>query len=79
MKINGIEVSGIAIAWNQCHKIYICQNAKEVKHARLLGYSIYPMTDLPDIWDMSCSFRFISTWDLEETIVKQTETADFQL
>ena len=75
--INDKVVTGMAVAFNECHKIYVCKTREEVNSARTIGYSIYSMNKLEEIWYRSCPLRFISTWDLTEYYVQQGEEAKF--
>lgn len=75
--INDKVVTGMAVAFDGCHKIYVCKTRGEVLDARELGYSIYPMNKLEDIWYRTCALRFIYTWDLTEHYVRQGEEAKF--
>ncbi len=65
------SIKGEAIAYNNCHKIYICQNPEEVKKAKELGYKILPMENLEETYRRSCPLRFILSWDLQTTYIKQ--------
>ena len=78
MIINGEKVKGISVAYEGCHKIYICEDEHDEVMMRGYGYSIYPLDDLPKIWDSSCSLRFISNAKLDKQYVGQFEEARFE-
>lgn len=61
-KIRLIEQSGWPLAFDGCHKIYFLQDAGREAQAREFGYGIFPSTDLREIWEDSCSLRFVSRW-----------------
>lgn len=67
------EIKGKAIAYDECHKIYIIKKEAEVWEALGNNYVIYPMEALKDLYKQSCSLKFISSWDLKKTYVKQGE------
>lgn len=70
MIINGIEVvSNGYFAYDGCHKIYILENEKDLKES--IGYKIYPIKDLEEIYYNSCDLRFISSWALDKTYIEQ--------
>ena len=79
MKINGIEVKGIGVAYDGCHKLYILEDLEDVKQAKKLGYTIYDdVVYVEDLYVTSCELRFISNWKLDKTYVKQFEKAIFE-
>ena len=61
-KLDLIEKSGWPIAWDGCHKLYFLQDEGRVANARELEYEIFPSTDLRQLFDLSCSLRFVSRW-----------------
>lgn len=78
MKINGIEVLGDTFAYDGCHKIYICECQSDEEKAIECGYKIIGIEFLEDIWDSSCSLRFINNWELDKFYVPQFENAIFE-
>ena len=77
MKVNGFELKGRRFAYEGCHKIYIIENEEESKEAIDIGYNLYSIDELEDIFNKSCSLRFINSWDCEKRYVKQFEEAVF--
>lgn len=75
LKINDKIIDSNHFAYNGCHKIYLLEGLEQIREAQELGYEIYWITDLEDIWNKSCPLRFIEKWDLSETIVEQGEEA----
>lgn len=77
LTINGKVVYGELFAYDGNHKIYICKNAEEVRDAQEMGYNVYHIDYLEDVWNKSDDLRFISTWDLTDYYVHQFEDAEF--
>ena len=75
MKINGTEITATKFAFDGCHKFYLLNGYSEQKEAEEMGYSIYPIKDLPEAFWNSCPLRFIGNWDLSGNIVNQFEEA----
>lgn len=71
MKLKNIE--GKAVAYDGCHKIYIIQKQDEIEEAKNCDYTIYPMEKLEDLYEQSCSLKFVSSWDLEKKYICQGE------
>lgn len=78
IKVNGKTIEGEGVAYDECHKIYIIEDAKDREEAEKLGYSIYNMAALPIIWAESCPLRFIQNWELNKVYVGQEESATFE-
>jgi hypothetical protein len=82
MKINGLQVTAQTFAFDGCHKIYLLEDGAEEAHARELGYNIYPIDELRQAYEGSCSLRFISNWPLDNdefvSYVGQFEDANFE-
>ncbi len=78
MKVNGKEINGIGFAFNGCHKIYIVANRAERTAALQMGYKVYGLNKLQNVWNNTCPMRFISQWDLSDYYVKQGEQAIFE-
>lgn len=77
MKVNGKEIKGIGFAFDGCHKIYVVKNKQQAQQAQESGYYTYQMHHLPHMWANACPLRFISTWDLTDYYVHQSEQAVF--
>lgn len=77
IKVNGKTIEGVGVAYDECHKIYIIEDAKDREEAEKLGYGIYNMAALPIIWAESCPLRFIQNWKLNKVYVGQEESATF--
>lgn len=74
--INGHIVTAKKFAYDGCHKIYLLENKEEQNSAVTLGYTIFPIIDIMEIYEGSCSLRFISGWSPEfKQYVPQFETA----
>lgn len=74
MYINGKYYNYRYFVYDGCHKIYLIHR-KDFKTIRARGYSkddIHPIDELKDVYEHSCSLRFVSRWDnLENDIVPQ--------
>lgn len=78
MKVNNKEVKGVAVAFDGCHKIYVCEDDQDVNKAKEIGYNLYDIADLEKIYKNSCELRFISNWKLNTYYVAQFEQATFE-
>lgn len=76
--INGKPISAKEFAFDGCHKIYLI-NTKEDK-AQLVeyDYDIFPIEDIKEVYEGSCSLRFIQDMTTFMDIVKQFEKAVFK-
>lgn len=79
MKINNIEVIGKKFAYDNCHKIYVIEDEKDLKEAKEIGYNIYDIADIKEAYENSCPLRFISNWKLNKNYISQFENAVFQI
>lgn len=61
-KLDRIEESDWPIAWDGCHKLYFLQDDERMAQAKYFGYDIYPSTELRELFEQSCSLRFVSRW-----------------
>jgi len=77
MKVNNIEIIGNLVAYDGCHKIYILKNDDDIVGALQHGYKLYELEKLEELYNNSCSLRFIQSWDLKENYVRQFENATF--
>lgn len=79
MKINEVEVvTNGKFAYDGCHKIYIIEDEQDEKEAIEFGYEIHPIDRLEDMYEVSCSLKFISNWKLNKHYVGQFEEAKFE-
>ena len=82
MKINGKEVTAEKFAFEGCHKIYIIDTPEEEAQALKYGYNIYPIEEIREAYEGSCSLKFISNWPLDDnnfvSYVAQFEKATFK-
>lgn len=76
--INGKQAKGNCFAYDGCHKIYICEDNKDIRDSQELGYSIYSISLIKDCYDNSCDLRFISNWKLTTTYVGQFKQVNFE-
>ena len=42
---------------------------KEAEEALSCGFKLYPIEDLPEIYNRSCPLRFISYWDVSKPYI----------
>lgn len=74
MYINGKYYNYKYFVYDGCHKIYLIHK-KDFKAIKAKGYmkdDIHPIEALKDVYENSCSLRFISRWDnLVNDIVPQ--------
>lgn len=78
--INDILISSSGyFAYDGCHKIYILESEEEEEYAKKIGYDIYPICKLQEIYENSCHLRFISSWDLQKDYVEQGKIAKIYL
>jgi hypothetical protein len=65
--INGEVVAAHHFAWDGCHKIYLINTEADRSLMDSYGWesgAFYPISELRQAWDDSCSLRFISWADL---------------
>lgn len=67
------DIKGVGIAYDGCHKIYVCEDEDDIKKMKEYGYNIYPMSDLKSIWENSCGLRFVENAKLTKSFVAQFE------
>ena len=65
------------IAYDGCHKIYICEDDEDLKEATEIGYQIHNIDELETLFNQSCLLVFIHNWKLTTTPVGQFEGAKF--
>jgi hypothetical protein len=82
MKINGKEVTAKKFAFEGCHKIYVIDTPEEEAQALKYGYNIYPIEEIKEAYEGSCSLKFISNWPMNDddfvSYVAQFEKATFK-
>lgn len=78
MKINNLEVIGKYFAYDDCHKIYIIEDEKDLQEAKEIGYTILPIKEIEETYNNSCELKFINNWKLDKFFVKQFEEANFE-
>lgn len=61
-RLDLITKSKWKIAWDGCHKIYFLQDKGRVVMAKEYGYTIYPSSKVRELFENSCSLRFVSRW-----------------
>ena len=74
--INNVLVNGVAFVYDNCHKIYIIESIADVENVLDVwgnNETFYRLEDLEDIYNNSCSLRFISNWKLDKQYVTQFE------
>lgn len=74
--VNGRIVNGDKIAYDRCHKIYVLESDDDLKEAKELGYDIYSIDKLQEIYDESCELRFIRNWKCNVQYCRQFEDAE---
>ena len=75
MRINGQNVIGNKFAYDGCHKIYICEDNKDIEEAKEIGYDLYDISLLGEYYVNSCELRFINNWQLDKCYAEQGKTA----
>ena len=81
VKINGIDVVGDKFMYDGCHKIYIIENDEDLQVAYNYGYNdndLHDISEIEEIYNNSCSLRFIENFKLDKYYVRQFENADFE-
>ena len=69
--IDGTPTEATHFAYDGCHKIYLLTSAADVFRmfdAGWEGEDMYPISELPEIWEETCPLRFISNADLTMVI-----------
>ena len=79
MKINGktVKTNGF-FAYEGCHKIYICEDNDDIKMMKGWGYEILPIISLREVYESSCSLKFIDNAKLTTVYAPQCEDAIFE-
>lgn len=69
--INGTPTKAHHLAFDGCHKIYLCECPADIREAEHAGYTVRPIEDLLDTYDAACPLKFISNWQLTVSYVEQ--------
>ena len=74
--------SNCKVAYDGCHKIYICKGLLIVKkmnknEATEIGYKIHDISELEKLYKGSCPLVFISDWKLLDHYIPQCAEAEF--
>ena len=77
LEINGRTVFGNTFAYDGCHKIYILEDTEDTKQAIKNGYKICLIETIEDVYNNSCSLKFINNWKLTEVYAEQFKEATF--
>lgn len=71
--------NSLGFAFDGCHKIYILEDAEDLKDAKNMGYLIKSIEELPKVWTNSCELKFVNNWKLDKTIIAQFESAKISI
>lgn len=74
--INNQKITAQEFGYDTCHKIYLVNTPKDKKELLELEYDLFPIEELEEVWNSSCSLRFIQNGDLTN-VVPQCENAVF--
>lgn len=72
-EVNGRLTYAKEFAYDGCHKIYLLERIEHKIQAVEYEYDIYPIEELEEKFMTSCPLRFINSWDLSFSYVKQFE------
>ena len=75
VKIGKQKSYATCFAFDDCHKIYLCEDLKDIKKAKSYGYEIYAISGLKNAWEDSCPLRFITNFKLDKTYIQQGRNA----
>jgi len=78
LQVNGQVLDATTFAYDGCHKIYIIETQKDAEDVLSSCYKVFPIEELPAIWDISCELKFINNWSLSTSFVAQFEDAVFK-
>ena len=54
IKVNNKIIEGLKVAYDACHKLYICEDVEDVENAKKWGYDLYPINKLQELYNSSC-------------------------
>lgn len=77
-RLDAIAASGMEVAFDGCHKIYLCESHADGDDARACGYDVYPASRVREFWEASCGLEFVHPWNLgkSELNIDQFEEQD---
>jgi hypothetical protein len=78
--INGrtVPAEGLVFVYDGCHKVYLIDSEEGRRQMFESGWSEYDFqhpSELPAVWEETCSLRFISNADLKRMYVQQGDDA----
>lgn len=73
IKFNGVNIEGISISYDSCHKIYINETPEDEEEMKGYGYTIHDLDRLEDIWDDACNLRFIRNTQMTKLYIPQED------
>lgn len=65
------------VAYDGCHKIYICKDEADINEATEIGYEIHEISELENLYTSSCPLVFISDWKSLDGYIPQCVEAEF--
>lgn len=78
MTINGKAITATEFAFDSCHKIYLVNSKEDKDELTEYGYDFYPIDQLKEAYERSCSLRFIQDMTTFKDIVEQFKPARFR-
>lgn len=69
--------SNCKVAYDGCHKIYICKDEEDIEKATKIGYKIHEISELEKLYKNSCSLVFISDWKSLDHYIPQFTEVEF--
>lgn len=69
--------SNCKVAYDGCHKIYICKDEEDIEEATEIGYKIHEISELEYLYNSSCPLVFISDWKLLDDYIPQCAKVEF--
>ena len=74
MKIGRLKTNAKKLFYDDCHKIYLIEDENDIKEFYSKGWSekdIFSINDIVDIYENSCSLKFIQNCKLTKTFARQ--------
>ena len=78
MTINGNVITATEFAFDNCHKIYLVNIQEDKDELTENGYDFYPIEQIKEAYEGSCSLRFIQDMTTFKDIVEQFKPAKFR-
>ena len=78
MTINGNVITATEFAFDNCHKIYLVNTQEDKDELTENGYDFYPIEQIKEAYEGSCSLRFIQDMTTFKDIVEQFKPAKFR-